>query len=184
MVPGPWPGSVDECGGMSLFWKVGNDSSPGPVRHAMTHDQYKRWAVYLSSELFDLDLTTADFRTSVDVKHNDNGYSTRMARVNLIHNAGAASQNSSRKGLKALTDVRGHSPIFANSRSFSRAVGGAASSELIEDQIDQTIRLKTPRSPALGLTGLGVLRVCAAVFSVRNLATTVEIWLRACTGLT
>jgi len=95
---------------------------------------------------FDLDLTAADFRTSVDVKHNDNGYSTRMARVNLTHNAGAASQNSSRKRLKALTDVRGHSPIFANSRSFSRAVGGAASSELIEDQIDQTIRLKTPRA--------------------------------------
>jgi hypothetical protein len=54
---------------------------------------------------------------------------------------------------------------------------------MIEDQIDQTIRLKTPRSPALGLQDL-VSFECAAVFSVRNLAITVEIWLRACTGLT
>jgi hypothetical protein len=51
-IPGPWPGSVDECGGMSLFWKVGNDSSPRPVRQAMTHDQYKRGAVYLFLRAF------------------------------------------------------------------------------------------------------------------------------------
>ena len=72
---------------MSLFWKVGNDSSPGPVRHAMTHDQYKRLGVYLSSELsFFIESQAADNIStstsrqrisSVDVKHNDNGYSTR-----------------------------------------------------------------------------------------------------------
>ena len=110
---GPWTvaGKCWRVWGMSLFWKVGNDSSPGPVRHAMTHDQYKRLAVYLSSELsFFIESQAADNIStstsrqrisSVDVKHNDNGYSTRMARVNLTHNAGAASQNSSRKRLKS-----------------------------------------------------------------------------------
>jgi hypothetical protein len=70
-------------------------------------------------------------------------------------------------------ELRGHSPILANTRKFLRTVGGTAWSGLVEDWIHEMMLLKTPRRTALTPTACWHPSATYHPFGVWKLALTI-----------